>query len=151
MTTRSVHLSTTPRHLRQLLLVALGQEAIGIRIREAREAAGLSQPELAERLGLAHPQSISNYERGVTEVPPKRLRRIAEITGRPLGFFVGEPAGLLEEAGGPAGRLLDRLAELEAKVEAQGEATTETLEGLERGIEQILARLDARAGRANQG
>jgi transcriptional regulator with XRE-family HTH domain len=83
--------STKARHLRHLLRVALGQEEIGRRIAQAREEAGLTQAQMAERLGLAHPQSISKYERGETEVPPKRLRRIAEVTGKPMGFFVMDP------------------------------------------------------------
>jgi transcriptional regulator with XRE-family HTH domain len=68
--------------------MALGQQELGRRIREARDDAGLTQPELAEQLGLSHPQSISRYERGETEVPQRRLRRIAEVTGKPLGFFL---------------------------------------------------------------
>lgn len=101
MSTRTDRLSTTPRRLRQLLLVALGQQELGQRIKAAREESGLTQSQLAERLGLGHSQSISNYERGATEVPQKRLRRIAEITGKPLVYFIGEPAetdpGLAEE------------------------------------------------------
>ena len=70
--------------------MALGQQELGRRIRQAREDAGLTQSELADLLGLRHPQSISRYERGETEVPQKRLRRIAEVTGKPLGFFLTE-------------------------------------------------------------
>jgi len=72
--------------------MAMGQEELGRLIALAREEANLSQPELAERIGLKHPQSISNYERGVTEVPPGRLRKIAEATGKPISFFLGEDA-----------------------------------------------------------
>jgi transcriptional regulator with XRE-family HTH domain len=85
--------STDARHLRQLLRMALGQEEIGRRIKEAREDLSLSQRELAERIGLADAQSISRYERGETEVPAKRLRRIAEATGKDMSFFVMEIRG----------------------------------------------------------
>lgn len=77
--------------LRTLLLVALGQGEIGERIKQAREDAGLTQPQLANLIGLRHPQSISNYERGIGEVPPQRLRQISEVTKQPLSFFVAEP------------------------------------------------------------
>lgn len=76
--------------------MAMGQEELGRRIREAREEAGLTQPQLAETLGLKHPQSISNYERGVTEIPTKRLRRIAEATGKPMSFFVTDAPRLAD-------------------------------------------------------
>src|SRR2546421_4479351 len=85
---RHTLVSTKARHLRHLLRVAIGQEEIGRRIAEAREEAGLTQAQLAERIGVATAQSISRYERGETEIPSKRLKRIAEETDKPLEFFV---------------------------------------------------------------
>lgn len=76
--------------------MAMGQEELGRRIRAAREEADLTQPQLADRLGLKHPQSISNYERGITEVPTKRLHRIAEATGKPISYFVADAPPALE-------------------------------------------------------
>lgn len=101
--TSTLLVSTKTRRLRHLLLVALGQQELGKRIRLAREDAGLTQSELAELLGLGHPQSISRYERGETEVPQRRLRRIAEATGKPLGFFLADG----DEAEAPAAPLAD--------------------------------------------
>ena len=89
--TRHSAVSTKARQLRQLLRVALGQEEIGQRIKQAREEAGFTQAELAEKIGVATAQSISRYERGETEVSAKRLRRIAEATRKPMSFFVLEP------------------------------------------------------------
>jgi transcriptional regulator with XRE-family HTH domain len=86
--TRDVVVSTKASHLRQLLLMAIGQEEIGRRIAQAREEAGLSQRELAEKIGVADAQSVSRYERGITEVKTRRLEKIAEATGKPLSFFV---------------------------------------------------------------
>ncbi len=85
-----MRVSTTPRRLRHLLAVTF-QSELGERIKQARDDAGLSQAELASAIGLSHPQSVSNYERGLTEVPPRRLRQIAEATRRPIGFFVDAP------------------------------------------------------------
>jgi transcriptional regulator with XRE-family HTH domain len=100
--------STKARHLRHLLLVAIGQEEIGRRIAQARVEAQLTQADLADKIGVATAQSISRYERGETEVSGKRLRRIADATGKPLSYFVQEP----EEVVPP-----DRLSELQATVE----------------------------------
>ncbi len=89
--------STKASSLRHLLLVALGQEEIGRRIREARESADLTQQDLAGRIGVQTAQSISRYERGETEVPMKRIRRIAEATGKPLDFFITVEPGAPSE------------------------------------------------------
>lgn len=83
--------STKTSHLRHLLIMAIGQEEIGRRIAQARDAADLTQQELAERIGIETAQTISRYERGETEVKIKRLRRIAEATGKPLSFFIQVP------------------------------------------------------------
>jgi transcriptional regulator with XRE-family HTH domain len=95
--TRADLVSTKTRHLRQLLRMALGQEEIGRRIAQAREEASLSQRELAEKIGVADAQSISRYERGVTEVRTRRLEKIAEATGKPLNYFVMEFPGEAEQ------------------------------------------------------
>lgn len=67
--------------------MSLGQQQLGEQIKKAREAKGLSQMDLAEAVGLAHPQSISNYERGIEDPPLHRLRRIAEATAQPISYF----------------------------------------------------------------
>jgi transcriptional regulator with XRE-family HTH domain len=78
---------TAPSPVGQSLSVLLGKESVGVRIRQARREASLTQAELAARVGLLHPQQISNYERGVSEPAPTRLRSIAEVTGKSLAFF----------------------------------------------------------------
>lgn len=81
--------------------MALGAAELGRLIAKARDEANLSQAELAEKIGLKHPQSISRYERGETEVPAKRLRRIAEVTRKPLSYFLGaDPEAELGGEGG---------------------------------------------------
>lgn len=110
--------STTTSRLRHLLIMTLGQEELGQRIKQAREDAHLSQRDLADKLGLKHPQSISRYERGIHEVPPRRLRQIAEVTNHPLSYFVGDGEALgfdREQGEAIASRLeraLDRLEDL---------------------------------------
>lgn len=72
--------------------MSIGQEQIGALIKRAREDAGMTQADLADAIGLTNgAQSISRYERAETEVPVKRLRRIAETTQKPMSFFIQEP------------------------------------------------------------
>lgn len=58
-----------------------------MQIKRARKEAGMNQLDLARAVGLAHPQSISNYERGIEEPPLHRLRRIATATNKPISYF----------------------------------------------------------------
>lgn len=74
--------------------MSLELEDQGKLVKQAREEANLTQQELADRTGLKHAQSVSRIERGVTSVPMGRLRRIAEATGKPLSYFVGEQNGV---------------------------------------------------------
>ena len=51
---------------------------VGCRVRQAREAAGLTQERFAELIGVS-PQNISCVERGLAGVSLTVLRRICEI------------------------------------------------------------------------
>lgn len=116
--------------------MALGQEELGRRIRQAREDANLTQRELADAIGLQDAQSVSNYERGVTEVSTRRLRRIAEATKKPLPFFLGPDENGHALAGESDWRIevLDRMRALEEQEERHGELLHELLR-LARGDE----------------
>lgn len=61
--------------------------ALGVRIRLAREAAGLSQDRLAEMAGLTR-VSISHIETGVHSPTVDRLMMIAEAVRVPLTILV---------------------------------------------------------------
>jgi transcriptional regulator with XRE-family HTH domain len=63
---------------------------LGARIRELREAAGLSQAELAERLGIAQ-NSLSNWERGNRQPSFADIVRVAESLAVPISDFVVRP------------------------------------------------------------
>lgn len=60
---------------------------VGARLREAREARGLTATALAELLGLTR-QAVSQYENGVQTPAPQVMRRIAELTRLPAHFFL---------------------------------------------------------------
>jgi transcriptional regulator with XRE-family HTH domain len=52
---------------------------LGEYIKKTRLAQGYSQSELANILGYTSPQFISDWERGVSSPPVKRLHEIAEV------------------------------------------------------------------------
>lgn len=59
------------------------REELGRRIREAREAAGLTQEELAEKIGLKG-GAVSKYERGASDPETADLVQIARACRVPL-------------------------------------------------------------------
>jgi transcriptional regulator with XRE-family HTH domain len=137
---------TAPSPVGQSLSVLLAKESVGVRIRQARREASLTQAELAARVGLLHPQQISNYERGVSEPAPTRLRSIAEVTGKSLAFFFHgeeEPSRVLQFPG--QDHQLAHHEQVEAlhqRVEEQMaivEAVPGRLEGIDDQLEAIAA------------
>lgn len=59
---------------------------VGDRLKEAREARGLTCKELAERLGISR-SSISNYENALQTPSPQALRALADALAVTPGFF----------------------------------------------------------------
>lgn len=123
--------------------MAMGQDELGRRIAQAREDARLTQRDLADKVGLADPQSVSNYERGVTEVPTKKLRRIAEATKKPMSYFLGPDDDPAEPVEGQEWRtqVLERMRALEEREERHGEMLHELLT-LVRGGEDAVQTVD---------
>jgi len=72
--------------------MATDEQAIGERIRAAREKAGLTQLELAEAIPCGGGrQQISNWEAGFRTPRREAIKRIAEITGvSPAWIVYGE-------------------------------------------------------------
>nr|WP_319572369.1 helix-turn-helix transcriptional regulator [uncultured Draconibacterium sp.] len=60
---------------------------IGSKIREAREAKGLTQQELAKEVGISHPQ-IVRYETKGVQPPADVLGRIADTLDVSVDFLV---------------------------------------------------------------
>lgn len=65
--------------------------SLGSRIRSARKDAGISPEALAVDLGVSA-ATIFRIERDATDVSVKRLGRIAEVTGKPISYFIGQAA-----------------------------------------------------------
>lgn len=82
-------------------MVTTGLRAIGVALREVREAAGLSQRACADLLGLS-PSAMSDRETGVARVQPEELVRLEDALGLVRGEvlrragYVHDPAGPLE-------------------------------------------------------
>lgn len=79
---------------------SVDNEAIGRRIKNARERAGLTQDELGKRIGYQQ-GTISAYERGqIDGIRLDTLEAIAHATGSPIQEFLAEvpvqPATLAE-------------------------------------------------------
>ena len=65
-------------------------EQIGRRLRQAREAAGLTQEELGQRLGVSG-VAVGHYERAARSIGIAELEQIAEILHRPITWFLHTP------------------------------------------------------------
>lgn len=66
----------------------IDRKALGARIREARNNAGLSQQQLASAVGVSD-KTISAYEVGRVDPPLEALDNISQATAHPIGFFLG--------------------------------------------------------------
>ena len=80
---------------------------IGMRLRAARNQAGMSQEKAADVLGLTF-QQVQKYESGANRVSPAYLVLLAEHLGKPLSwFFDGVPTSDFREVETP-----DRCAQM---------------------------------------
>ena len=62
---------------------------VGERIRQARADLGWKQKNLAAEVSV-EPITVSRWERGATTPDLQVLGRVAEATGKPLSYFVGD-------------------------------------------------------------
>jgi transcriptional regulator with XRE-family HTH domain len=60
----------------------------GDRLRDQRDALGLSQEDLAQRLSMAQPQ-LASYETGETEPSPALIKRMAQSLGVTTDYLLG--------------------------------------------------------------
>jgi len=63
---------------------------IGKKIREARDAAGLSQRELAEKLGYESSTAVSYIESGERKVSVVDLEKLSKILDKDIRYFIGQ-------------------------------------------------------------
>jgi transcriptional regulator with XRE-family HTH domain len=99
--------ATNRRNFRTFLLVAqLEGKAIGARIAQARDEAGMTQEQVADVATFSR-RSLQDYEAGVT-IPYKHMREIAAILGKPVEWLLHGDVEAIDE---------DRLADLHAQVQ----------------------------------
>lgn len=119
--------ATDVRNLRTLLLVNVFEpEAIGARIKQAREEAGLRQEDLADLLEVST-RTVQNYEAGASK-PFKHLNDIAAATRVTTQWLIHgerdrlsreeEVSGLREELGEVRGQLAEVQRLLEERLPA---------------------------------
>ena len=65
---------------------------VGLRVKRAREASGLTQSQLAERIDRTK-EAVSNIERGVSLPALDTLQAICDVTGIPLSAVVEATEG----------------------------------------------------------
>ena len=63
---------------------------IGVRLRAAREASGLSQAELAKALDYESATAISLIEAGERKLKSEDLQKAADLLHRDVGYFLGQ-------------------------------------------------------------
>jgi transcriptional regulator with XRE-family HTH domain len=73
------------------------RDEVGARIKAARAAKGWKQKHLAAHVRV-EPITVSRWERGATTPDFDGLALIAEVTGKPLGYFLGDEASTPHEA-----------------------------------------------------
>jgi len=64
---------------------------IGVRLRNARTALGLTHQDVGERIGITA-TGYGNYERGTRLPPVDQLIRLSEVLDRSLNYFLDMPA-----------------------------------------------------------
>jgi transcriptional regulator with XRE-family HTH domain len=84
---------------------------LGARIKSARAAKGWKQKHLAAQARV-EPITVSRWERGATTPDFNALSLIAEATGKPMSYFLGEDGPAATEP-----RLSDAVERLEAAAE----------------------------------
>ena len=82
---------------------------VGLRIRMARLAAGMSQETLADGLRLTF-QQVQKYEKGLNRVGAGRLTDIARILGVPVSYFFEDTGDKPREANDALGAITEALS-----------------------------------------
>lgn len=62
---------------------------LGVRIKEGRNALGLTQDELAKKLNVSGKSVISNYEKGYSKPDLDTLAKMAKIFGCSVDYLLG--------------------------------------------------------------
>ena len=91
---------------------------VAARIKSARTAKGWKQKHLAAEVSV-EPITVSRWERGATTPDFDALALIAEATGRPLSYFLGEEEQVAHEP--RLDEAVDRLEAAAERIATEGE------------------------------
>jgi transcriptional regulator with XRE-family HTH domain len=73
------------------------RQALGERLKEAREYVGLKQDDVAKKLGIPR-SALSNIEAGSRKVDAIELAQLAKLYQRPVAWFTGDdPSGAADK------------------------------------------------------
>jgi transcriptional regulator with XRE-family HTH domain len=117
-------------------MTAKKSSQVGDRIRTARAEKGWKQKNLAAEVSV-EPITVSRWERGATTPDLRVLGLVAEATGKPLSFFVGE------DGAAASGSLNEAAARMEAAAARVAEASERIAIVASELVEELRA---ARAG-----
>ncbi len=112
------------------------KERLGERIRAARAEKGWKQKHLAAQVDV-EPITVSRWERGATSPDLEVISQVAEATGKPLSYFVGD--------GGRAGdgeQVRPRWKRRRARIEAAALQITTEADRIASLLEELRADLD---------
>jgi transcriptional regulator with XRE-family HTH domain len=101
------------------------------RIKSARTAKGWKQKHLAAQVRV-EPITVSRWERGATTPDFDALALIAEATGKPLSYFLGEDKSAAQEP---------RLADAAQRLEAAAERIANESERIASALAELRAEL----------
>jgi transcriptional regulator with XRE-family HTH domain len=90
---------------------------VGERIRAARDERGWKQKHLAAEVSV-EPITVSRWERGATTPDLQVLGLVAQATGKPLSFFVGDDGVAAREVGPDA---VERIEAAAVRIAEAGE------------------------------
>ncbi|WP_290751053.1 helix-turn-helix transcriptional regulator [Amaricoccus sp.] len=100
---------------------------VGQRLRDRREALGISQGRLGRHLGLTFSQ-VQKYEKGSNRIGAGRLWQIAEYLGVPPGYFfeglASDHSGRANGVATPSAAGPDEVRQLTSAFGAIGESST---------------------------
>jgi transcriptional regulator with XRE-family HTH domain len=108
----------------ELLPVKPQKAKVAVRIRAGRVAKGWKQKHLAAQVHV-EPITVSRWERGATTPDFDALALIAQATGKPFSYFIGD-----EEQAAQEPRVFEAVERLEAAAEriaSEGEGIADAL------------------------
>jgi transcriptional regulator with XRE-family HTH domain len=112
------------------------RQALGERLKEAREYVGLKQEDVAKKLGIPR-SALSNIEAGSRKVDAIELAQMAKLYQRPVAWFTGE------DASGAAEKMPEEVAHV---ARAAASLSQQDRQELARFADFLKSRARAKAG-----